>query len=48
MPGVAIDHFYLVPIANEIRDSFERYVAARARVVELAICVLLDKVSLGG
>src|SRR5712691_13065561 len=37
-----------MPIADQLRDFFERYVAARARVVELAICVLLDKVSLRG
>jgi hypothetical protein len=45
---VAVDDFDLVTVAHELRNSLERYVAARASVIELAICVLLDKVSLRG
>src|SRR5207247_5926663 len=45
---VAVDDFDLMPVAHQLRDSIESDVAAGASVVELAICILLDKVSFGG
>ena len=45
---VAIDDLDGVAVTHQACNSFEGYVAAGLRVVELAIRILLDKVSLGG
>ena len=45
---VAVDDLDLVSAAHELRDFVQRDVATRASVVELAVRVLLDKVSFGG
>jgi len=48
LAAVAIDDLDRVAVANQVGDAFERYVVTRLRVVELAIRVLLDKVSFRG
>ena len=45
---VPVDDLDLVTVPHQVGDTFERDVAARLRVVQLAIRILLDKVSLGG
>ena len=45
---VAIDNLDVVSIPNQLGYALERYVPTRARVVELAIRVLLDKVCFRG
>src|SRR5256885_11930289 len=45
---VAVDDFDLMAITHELSDPLERDVAAATSVVQLAVCVLLDKVSFGG
>jgi hypothetical protein len=45
---VPVDNLDLVSFAHELRDAIKRYVATRTGVVQLAVCVLLDKVSFGG
>jgi hypothetical protein len=45
---LAIHHLDLMSVAHKTSDALERDVAARSRVIELAIRVLLDNVSLGG
>src|SRR5713226_6750792 len=44
---IAVDDLDLVTVAHQVSDAFERYVPAGLGVIKLAICVLLDKVSIG-
>ena len=44
---LAVDDLDLVPVAHELGDALESYVAAGPRVIKLAIRILLDKVTLG-
>src|SRR5712692_1110173 len=48
LAGVAVDDLDLAAVAHQLGDAFERDVTTRLRVVELAIRILLDKVSLSG
>src|SRR5579859_1133794 len=45
--AVAVDDPDVVAVAHQLRDAVEGHVAARPRVVQLAVRVLLDKVSFG-
>ena len=48
MTVVPVDNFDVVSVTHELGDALQRDVSTRACVIELAICVLLDKVSFGG
>ena len=48
LAGLPVDHLDLMSIAHKSRNALERDVGARSRVIELAIRVFLDNVSLGG
>src|SRR2546425_464212 len=46
--GVPVHHLDVVAITHQPRDAFQGYVAACPGVIELAICVLLDQMSICG
>jgi len=48
MSVVTVDNLDLVSVSHKLRDAVKRDVSTRTCVVELAVCVLLDKVSFGG